>query len=152
MFTAGDNKVRDHDHVTEKYRGSVHWNCNINLKLTKKLPVIFHNLKGYDSHSIMQEIGKFDVKINVIPNGLEKYIAFTFNKNLVFIDSMQFMKSSPDALVRNSSNNDFKFLSLEFSGEFLKLVKKRVYPYEYRESFKSFLMISCLIDLNFLFL
>ena len=152
MLTAGDNKVRDHDHVTEKYRGSVHWNCNINLKLTKKLPVIFHNLKGYDSHSIMQEIGKFDVKINVIPNGLEKYIAFTFNKNLVFIDSMQFMKSSPDALVKNSSNNDFKFLSLEFSGEFLKLVKKRVYPYEYRKSFKSFLMISCLIDLNFLFL
>ena len=152
MLTAGDNKVRDHNHVTEKYRGSVHWNCNINLKLTKKLPVIFHNLKGYDSHSIMQEIGKFDVKINVIPNGLEKYIAFTFNKNLVFIDSMQFMKSSPDALVKNSSNNDFKFLSLEFSGEFLKLVKKRVYPYEYRKSFKSFLMISCLIDLNFLFL
>ena len=152
MLTAGDNKVRDHDHVTEKYRGSVHWNCNINLKLTKKLPVIFHNLKGYDSHSIMQEIGKFDVKINVIPNGLEKYVAFTFNKNLVFIDSMQFMKSSPDALVKNSSNNDFKFLSLEFSGEFLKLVKKRVYPYEYRKSFKSFLMISCLIDLNFLFL
>ena len=152
MLTAGDNKVRDHDHVTEKYRGSVHWNCNINLKLTKKLPVIFHNLKGYDSHSIMQEIGKFDVKINVIPNGLEKYIAFTFNKNLVFIDSMQFMKSSPDALVKNSSNNDFKFLSLEFSGEFLKLVKKRVYPYEYRKSFKSFVMISCLIDLNFLFL
>ena len=109
-------------------------------------------MKGYDSHSIMQEIGKFDVKINVIPNGLEKYIAFTFNKNLVFIDSMQFMKSSPDALVKNSSNNDFKFLSLEFSGEFLKLVKKRVYPYEYRKSFKSFLMISCLIDLNFLFL
>ena len=152
MFTAGDNKVRDHDHVTEKYRGSVHWNCNINLKLTKKLPVIFHNLKGYDSHSIMQEIGKFDVKINVIPNGLEKYMAFTFKKNLVFIDNMQFMKSSPDALVKNSSNNDFKFLSLEFSGEFLKLVKKRVYPYEYRTSFKSFLMISCLIDLNFLFL
>ena len=152
MFTAGDNKVRDHDHVTEKYRGSVHWNCNINLKLTKKLPVIFHNLKGYEGHSIMQETGKSDVKMNVIPNGLEKYMAFTFNKNLVFIDSMQFMKSSPDALVKNSSNNDFKFLSLELSGEFLKLVKKRSVSIWIYESFKSFLMISCLIDLNFLFL
>ena len=53
FFAAEDKKVRDHDHVTEKYRGSAHWNSNINLKLTKKFPVIFHNLKGYDSHLIM---------------------------------------------------------------------------------------------------
>ena len=71
-FVAGDNKVRDHDHVTGKYRVSAHWSCNINLKLTKNVPVIFHDLKGYDSHLIMQKIGKFDVKISVIPNGLEK--------------------------------------------------------------------------------
>ena len=49
----------------------------------------------------MQETGKFDIKVNVIPNGLEKYMAFTINTNLVFIDSMQFMNSSLDALVRN---------------------------------------------------
>ena len=48
----------------------------------------------------MQEIGKFDVKVNVIPNGSEKYMAFTINYNLVFIDSMQFMSSSIDALVK----------------------------------------------------
>ena len=54
LFAKGDNKVRDHDHVTGKYRGSAHWNCNINLKLIKKFPVIFHNLKCYDSHLIMQ--------------------------------------------------------------------------------------------------
>ena len=57
----------------------------------------------------MQEIGKFDVKINVIPNGLEKYMAFTINKNLVFIDSMQFTNSSLDALVKNFSDNGFKY-------------------------------------------
>ena len=62
LFVTGGNKVRNQDHVTGKYRGSVHWSCNINLKLTKKIPVIFHNLKGYDSHLIMQEIGKFDKK------------------------------------------------------------------------------------------
>ena len=62
LFVADDNKVRDHDHVTGKYRRSAHWRCNINLKLTKKVPVIFHNLKGYDSHLIMQETVKFDVK------------------------------------------------------------------------------------------
>ena len=100
LFDVGDNKVRDHCHVTWKYRGSSHWSCNINVKLTKRIPVIFHNLKGYDSHLIMQEIGKLDVKVNVIPNGLEKYKAFTINYNLVFIDSMQFMTSSINALVK----------------------------------------------------
>ena len=85
MFAAGDNKVRDHDHVTGKYVGSAHWSCNINLKWTKKVPVIFHNLKDYEIHLIVQEIGKFDVKINVITNGLEKYMAFTINKNLFLI-------------------------------------------------------------------
>ena len=58
--------------------------------------VIFHNLRGYDSHSIIKEISKFNVKISVIPNGLEKCMAFTINKNLVFIDSIQFMNSSLD--------------------------------------------------------
>ena len=120
LFAAGDNKVKDHDHVTGKYRGSAHWSCNTNLKLTKKVPVIFHNLKGYGSHLIMQEIGKSDVKICVIPNGLEKYMAFIINKNLVFIDSMKFMNSRLDTLVKNLSNNDFKHLSQGFSGNFLE--------------------------------
>ena len=111
----GDDKVRDHCHITGKYRGAAHWSCNINLKLSKKIPVIFHNLRGYDSHLIMKEIGKFDVKVSVITNGLEKYMAFTINRNLVFIDSMQFMSSSLDSLVKNLSNNDFKYLSEEFS-------------------------------------
>ena len=69
--------------MTKKYRGFAHWNCNINLKLTKTVPVIFHNLRVYGSHLIMKEIDKFDVKVNVIPRGLEKYMAFTINKNLV---------------------------------------------------------------------
>ena len=60
---------------------------------------------------MMQEIGRFDVKVGIIPNGLEKYTAFTINNNLVFIDSMQFMHSSLDALVKNLSDNDFKYLS-----------------------------------------
>ena len=62
--------------------------------MTAKVSVIFHDLKCYDSHLIIQEIGKFDFKVNAIPNGLEKYMAFTINNNLVFIDSMQFMNSS----------------------------------------------------------
>ena len=69
--------------------------------MTKTIPVIFRNLRGCDTHLIMQEVGKFDAKINVIPNELEKYMAFTVNKNLIFINSMQFMNSSLDTLVKN---------------------------------------------------
>ena len=71
-----DEKVRDHCHVTGKFRGAAHWDCNINFQLTKRIPVIFHNLKGYGSHLIFSVLHKFDVKISVIPNGLEKYMAF----------------------------------------------------------------------------
>ena len=68
-YIDNDVKVRDHCHITGKYRGSVHRNCNINLKLDHKIPVVFHNLKNYGSHLIMQELGKFNLKTNVIPNG-----------------------------------------------------------------------------------
>ena len=71
-----DEKVRDHCHVTGKFRGAAHWSCNINFQLTKKAPIIFRNLKGHDSHLILCELNKFDIKINVIPNRLEKYMAF----------------------------------------------------------------------------
>ena len=74
-----------------KFRGAAHESCNLNLQLTKKVPVIFHNLRGYDSRLIFNELDKFDVKIKVIPKRLEKYMAFFLNKNLVFIDSIQFM-------------------------------------------------------------
>ena len=80
LFDLGDDKIRDHCHITGKYRDAAHWSCNINLKLTKKIPIIFHNLKGYVSRLIMKEISKSDVKVSVIPNGLEKYMAFTSNK------------------------------------------------------------------------
>ena len=107
LFDFGDDKVRDHCHVTGKYRGAAYWNCNISFKMTKKVPVIFHNLEGYDSHLIFEELSKFSVKISVIPNGLEKYMAFTINRNLFFIDSIQFMKSSIDSFVKNE---DFKYI------------------------------------------
>ena len=134
-----DNKVRDHCHIAGKYRGAGHCSCNINLKITKKVPVIFHNLKGYDSNLIFKELSKFNVKIGVIPNGLVKYMAFTLNKNLVFIDSMLFINSSLDKLVKNLSDKNFKYLSEEFSSEQLRLVKEKgIYPYEYMSSFKKF--------------
>ena len=71
-----DEMVRDHCHISGKFRGAAHWDCNINFQLTKKVPVIFCNLRGYNSYLIFNELDKFDVKISVIPNGLEKYMAF----------------------------------------------------------------------------
>ena len=83
-----DEKVRDLCHITSKYRGCAHWSCNINLKISKNVTVIFHNLKGYDSHLIFKELCKFNCKISVIPNGLENYMSFSLNGDIVFIDSM----------------------------------------------------------------
>ena len=71
-----DKKVIDHFQITGKFRGAAHWSYNMNLQLTKKVPVIFHNLRGYDSHLIFCELNDFDVKIDIIPIRLEKYMAF----------------------------------------------------------------------------
>ena len=65
------------------------------------------------------------MKIDVIPNGLEKYIAFFLNKNLLFIDSMQFMNSSLERLVKNLTDDDFKYLTEEFISKNSELLKKR---------------------------
>ena len=100
-------------------------NCNLNFQLTEKVPVIFHNLRDYDSHLIFNELDKYDVKIKVIPNGLEKYMTLFSNENLVFIDSMQFMNSSLNKLVKNLSDKDFKYLIEEFGSEYLELSKQK---------------------------
>ena len=132
-------KVRDHCHITSKSRGAAHWDCNINFQLTKEAPVIFHNLKGYDSDLIFSELNKFNVKIIAIPNGLEKYMAFFLNRNLVFIDSLQFINFSLDKLLKNLSGEDFKYLVKEFGSENLEILKQKgAYPYEYMNSFKRF--------------
>ena len=102
-----------------------------------KLPVVFHNLKNYDSPPIMQELDKFNLKTNVIPNGLEKYTSFTINNNSRFIYSFRFLSSLLDSLVKNLSKDDFKYLSQEFDNV-LHLVKKKVFhPYEYMSDFEK---------------
>ena len=73
----------------------------------------------------MQELSNFNVKINVIPNGLEKYMSFTINNKFSFIDSFRFLSSSIDSLVKNLSKDDFKYLSQEFAIDILDLVKQK---------------------------
>ena len=132
-YTDKDMRVRDHCHITRKFRGSAHQECNLKLRIKPEnlnIPVIFHNLRGYDSHFIMQQIGeiankhgytnkkgeKQDLNINAIPNNLEKYMAFMLGNHLTFIDSFQFMSSSLDKLVSNLPKDDLIYTSKAFSG------------------------------------
>ena len=96
VYVENDVKVRNHWHITVLHR------------------VIFHNLKNCDSHLIMQELVKFKFKVNVTSNGLKKYMSFSNNNKLIFIDSFQFLKYSLDILVKKMSKNDFKYLTQEF--------------------------------------
>ena len=73
-------------------------------------------------------------------------MTFFLNKNLVFIDSIQLMNSSLDKLVKNLSDNDFKYLIEELGSENLELLKQKgAYPYEYMDSFKRFSEKNCLL-------
>ena len=131
-FTEEDIRVRDHCHITGKYRGPAHQDCNLKLRLNPeelKIPVIFHNLRGYDSHFIMQEIGAIvknhtyknkkgeekQMNINAIPNNMEKYMAFMLGNHLTFIDSFQFMSSSLEKLVSNLPKESLKYTSQKWS-------------------------------------
>ena len=121
-YFGGYVKVRDRLHITRKYRSSPHRDCNINVKLNYKIPVAFYNLKNYDSHLIMQELNKINLKINIIPNGLEMYMSFSIYNKIHFIDSFQFLSASLDSLVKNLNKDDFKYLSQEFDNDLLDLV------------------------------
>ena len=155
-YTNEDIKVRDHCHITGKYRGSAHQDCNLKLRIKPeeiKIPVIFHNLRGYDSHFIMQEIGEIvkkhtyinkngketQMNINAIPNNMEKYMAFMLGNHLTFLDSFQFMSSGLEKLVSNLPKKSLKYTSQKFKGKKLDLMaRKGVYPYDYMDSFDKF--------------
>ena len=154
-YTDKDVRIRDHCHITGKFRGSAHQECNLKLRIKPediKIPVIFHNLRGYDSHFIMQQIGeiakkhgytnkkgeKQDLNINAIPNNVEKYMAFMLGNHLTFIDSFQFMSSSVDKLVSNLPKDDLIYTSKAFKGKRLDLMsQKGVYPYDFMDSFEK---------------
>ena len=106
------DKVRDHCHATGRFWGAAHNKCNINLRFSRKPPIIFHNLQGYDGHIIFKELNNFDVDIDVIPIGIDRYMSIIVNKHIAFIDSLQFYNGSLDTLTSNLNNEDFKYLEL----------------------------------------
>ena len=92
-ITKNNPKVRDHCHFTGEYRGAAHKSCNLKLKIKPgktKIPVVFHNLKGYDSHLIMQKIHKSKGNITCISNNAEKYISFSIQSGSQGSESVQY--------------------------------------------------------------
>ena len=148
-----DIKVRDHCHLTGKFRGAAHSICNLKFRLPKFYPVIFHNLSGYDSHLFIKNLGKSEGKIDCIPNNEEKYISFTkeilvdkfideegeekeVKRKIRFIDSFKFMATSLDNLVKNLPKESFNNLTEFYEGDELNLIKRKgVFPYDWFDNF-----------------
>ena len=142
------NRVRDHDHLTGKYRGAAHRECNILYRYTKVnqtirasfvIPVIMHNLRGYDSHLLMESIGKYKKRrMRCIPNNMERYVSFSLGR-LRFIDSFQFMSASLERLINNLADEgkgNFQLLQKNVPDERQQelLLRKGVYPYDHMDN------------------
>ncbi|XP_071177928.1 uncharacterized protein [Mytilus edulis] len=143
-FTDSTIRVRDHAHVSGKFRGASCRDCNLNFKEHTFVPVIFHNLKQFDAHLICSSIGIFkSEEIGCIATNAEKYISFNLS-NLRFIDSYQFLNCSLEELVSSMSKENpketFKHFTKEFDDDkrIALLLKKGTYPYEYIDNAARF--------------
>ena len=133
------DKVRDHCHVTGKFRGAAHNKCNINLRLPRKLPIIFNNLQGHDGHIICKEPNNFDVDISVVPKGIDKYMNIIVNRHITFIDSLQLYNGLLDTLASIQNNENFKHLTSEFGIDKLEILKRKdAYHYKWVDSYEKF--------------
>ena len=108
------DKVRDHCHLTGKYRGAAHSKCNINVtqKQSNFIPFIFHNFSNYDCHMFFKKLvdkKKDQVDFEIIPKTNEEYISVTYGC-IRFIDSYRFQSSSLDSLVKALVDNSNKRL------------------------------------------
>lgn len=143
-FLPDDKVVADHDHFTGKYRGPAHNSCNLNFKICPFIPIIFHNLSGYDCHLFINELSNICGRINLIPKNKEKYISFTKFfpidaenvAQLKFLDSFNFLSSGLDNLVKTLDPTDFTYLRSFYKDDKLfDLVRRKgVYCYDYINS------------------
>ena len=155
-YKLGKDRVRDHCHFTGEYRGAAHNKCNLMCKKPRILPVIFHNLQGYDAHLFIKQLAKLDGKLDCIPSTEEKYISFSktikvgeykhINGDIIpitfeirFLDSYKFLQSSLGNLVSNLSLDDFNNTKSEFKKNISLLTRKGVYPYDYVSSLDKLL-------------
>ncbi len=121
-------KCRDHCHITGKYRGAACDKCNLRMRVPKFVPILFHNLEGYDSHLFVKSLGLTEGDIKCIPKTDERYISFGKNVpmekfatddgkektaylEMRFIDSLKFMRGSLDSLAKTLGKDQFKTLT-----------------------------------------
>ena len=121
-------KCADHCHITGKYRGAACDKCNLRMKVPKFVPVLFHNLEGYDAHLFVKSLGLEEGEIRCIPKTDEKYISFSKNipmetietsdgkkkticLEMRFLDSFKFTLKSLDSLVKTLGEDQFKTLT-----------------------------------------
>ena len=150
------DKVPDHCHFTGKYRGAVHNSCNLRCRKPIILPVIFHNLQGYDAHLFIKQLFRLPGELNCIPSTEEKYISFSKKIKvdefisrrtgetvsvyfeLRFIDSYKFLQTSLTNLVGNLQlTNEFHNTKAIFQENIELLTRKGVYPYDYVSSIEK---------------
>ena len=138
----GRDKVHDHCHIVGSYRGAAHNRCNLAYRIPKsewKLPVVMHNLKGYDGHLIVNALKSKFGKVRAIPQNMKNYLSITVDR-LKFIDSLQYTSQSLGSLVKTLEVDEFKYVREAFpiQHEFALIKRKEVYPYNYMDSFDKF--------------
>ena len=158
LFNPKKPKVRDHCHCTGRYRGPTYSLCNLRYRISSYIPVIFHNLLGYDTHLSIKELGKNSRDMmEVIAKNKEDYISFSIKVpvdkyidgkgqekekliELRFIYSFKFMSSSLDSLTRSLVKGGEKLFGFEnyLELQYELLTRKEVYPYEYMSSWDKF--------------
>ena len=149
--------MRDHCHLTGKYRGAAHKSCNLNYKVPKFAQVYFHNLAEYDAHLFIKSLGKTEGNISIFQQ-IKKIISVSVKKILVdsftdkdgkehkvyfeirFIDSIKFLLYGLEKLVPNLPKESFKnlydYFGKNYSEEKLKLLmRKGVFPYEWFDNY-----------------
>ena len=136
------DKVRDHCHLTGKYRGPAHNTCNINVRQADSnfIPFAFHSFSIYDCHMFFKrlvDLKKDKVKFEIIPRTNEENISVKYGC-IRFIDSYRFLSESLDKLVKNLDEDDFKLLKKEFPEKCQYLNKKLAYSYQYFNSIDDY--------------
>ena len=134
------DRVRDHCHISGRYRGAAHYICNLRLSIKPgktKIPVVFHNLRNFDGHLLMSAFGHFKENLTVIPNNMEKYMSITLGQ-FRFIDSLQFLGASLESLACNLKKDQFKLTHLHTKNHVDLVIKKGVYPYNYVDNWDRF--------------
>ncbi|EZA49860.1 hypothetical protein X777_11741 [Ooceraea biroi] len=126
-FAAADTRVCDHCHLTGRYRGPAHSACNLNYKDSHVIPVIFHNLSGYDAHFIIEDVANaFEGSVELLPLTKKRYIAFTKNVantedgcgtcvKLRFVDLYKFLSASLDTLASYLDKSHMRILRRRYN-------------------------------------